>query len=159
MYSIVSYLYVSCSGSVTEVGEAGANFSAIVTCNYVDNVRRTFCFPLVLGTGCNILSWHSLGLPYYYLSVTMDRESYRIGTVGINRIHVCTLLYLWTFLTCNVSNGSIMFALVSKRGRFYFCTGKRTRKSLFFTDPGKVRCKKAVAMQLGLEVNRTCLTC
>ena len=28
--SIVSYLYVSCSGSITSVGEEGANMSAIV---------------------------------------------------------------------------------------------------------------------------------
>ena len=29
-YSIVSYFYVSCSGSITSVGEERANFSAIV---------------------------------------------------------------------------------------------------------------------------------
>ena len=29
-YSFVSYLYVSCSGSITSVGEERANFSAIV---------------------------------------------------------------------------------------------------------------------------------
>ena len=30
LYSIVSYLYVSCSGSITSVGEERANLSAIV---------------------------------------------------------------------------------------------------------------------------------
>ena len=30
LYSIVSYLYVSCSGSITSVGEERDNFSAIV---------------------------------------------------------------------------------------------------------------------------------
>ena len=30
LYSIVSYLYVSCSGSVTSVGDDRANLSAIV---------------------------------------------------------------------------------------------------------------------------------
>ena len=30
MYSVVSYLYVSCSGSITSVGEERTNLSAIV---------------------------------------------------------------------------------------------------------------------------------
>ena len=30
LYSIVSYLYVGCSGSITSVGEERANLSAIV---------------------------------------------------------------------------------------------------------------------------------
>ena len=34
------------------------------TCNYVFSVRRGFLFLLVLGMGCVILLWHSLGLPY-----------------------------------------------------------------------------------------------
>ena len=40
LYSIASYLYVSCSGSITTFGEERANLSAIVTCNYVVSVRR-----------------------------------------------------------------------------------------------------------------------
>ena len=66
LYSIVSYLYVGCSGSITSVGEERASLSAIVTCNYVVSVRRGFIFLLVLGIGCIILLWHSLGLPYNY---------------------------------------------------------------------------------------------
>ena len=50
LYSIVSYLYVSCSGLITSVGEERTNLSAIVylICNYVSG----FCserFPLPLG--------------------------------------------------------------------------------------------------------------
>ena len=36
------------------------------TCNYVVSVRRGFLFLMVLGMGCVILLWHSLGLPYNY---------------------------------------------------------------------------------------------
>ena len=32
------------------------------TCNYVVSVRRGFFFLLVIGIGCLILLWHSLGL-------------------------------------------------------------------------------------------------
>ena len=59
LYSIVSYIYVSCSGSVTLVGVCLLSF----TCNYVVSVRRGFILFLVLGMGCVILLWHSLGLP------------------------------------------------------------------------------------------------
>ena len=52
LYSIVSYLYVSCSGSIT-----------LLTCDYVVSVMRGFLFLLVLGMGYVILMWHSLGLP------------------------------------------------------------------------------------------------
>ena len=44
LYSFVSYLYVSCSGPITAVGEEKANLSAIVYCNYVVSVRRVFLF-------------------------------------------------------------------------------------------------------------------
>ena len=35
LHSIVSYLYVSCRGTITSVGEERANFSAIFTCNLI----------------------------------------------------------------------------------------------------------------------------
>ena len=62
-YSIVSYLCVSCSGSITSVGKEAATFPVSFTCNYVVSIRRCFLFLLVLGIGCVILLWHSLGLP------------------------------------------------------------------------------------------------
>ena len=62
LYSIVSYLYVSCSGLVASVGEERAN----VCCNYMVSVRRGFLFLLVLGMCCIILLWHSLCIPYNY---------------------------------------------------------------------------------------------
>ena len=66
LYFIVSYLYVSCSGSITSIGEERANFLLSFTCNYVVSVRRGFLFLLVPGMGCVILLWHTLGLPYNY---------------------------------------------------------------------------------------------
>ena len=38
----------------------------LFTCNYVVSVWRGFLFLLVLGMGCVIKLWHSLGLPYNY---------------------------------------------------------------------------------------------
>ena len=38
------------------------------TCNYVVSVRRGVLFLLVLGMGCVILVWRSLGLPYNYFT-------------------------------------------------------------------------------------------
>ena len=54
-YSIVSYLYVSCSGAI---------FPLSFTYNYMVSVRRGFFFLLVLAIGCVILLWYSMGLPY-----------------------------------------------------------------------------------------------
>ena len=68
--SIVSYLYVSCSGSITSVGEERANLSVIVYLLLCGSVRRGFLFLLVLGMGCILLLWHSLGLPYNYFELS-----------------------------------------------------------------------------------------
>ena len=65
LYSIVIYLYVSCSGSFTSVGEE----RAIFTCNYVVSIRRGFLFIVGLGMGCVILLWHSLGIQYNYFHI------------------------------------------------------------------------------------------
>ena len=59
LYSIFSYLYVSCSGSITSVGEDRANLLVIVWFVFGR-------FPL--GMGCVILFWHSLDLRYSYLT-------------------------------------------------------------------------------------------
>ena len=69
LYSIVSYLYVSCSGSITSVEEEGVNLICLLsfTFKYVVSVRRGCLFLLVLGLCCVILLWHSLSLPYNYL--------------------------------------------------------------------------------------------
>ena len=48
------------------LGRERANLS--FTCNYVVSVRRGFLFLLVLWMGCVILLWHSLTLPYNYLT-------------------------------------------------------------------------------------------
>ena len=62
VYYILSYLFVSCSGSITSVGERELIFLLSFT-YYVDFVT-SFLFHLVLGIGYIILLWHSLGLPY-----------------------------------------------------------------------------------------------
>ena len=48
-YSILSYLYGSCSGSITLVGEERAVFLLLFTCNYMVSVRKGFLFLLVPG--------------------------------------------------------------------------------------------------------------
>ena len=57
LYSFVSYSYVSCSGSITSVGE-----------DRLLLIRRGFPFLLVLGMGYVILLLHSLDLPYNYIN-------------------------------------------------------------------------------------------
>ena len=70
-YSIVSYLYVSFSGLITSVREERAIFSAII----VVSVWRDYLFLFVLGIGCIILLWHSLGLQYNNLEVvSFDKD-------------------------------------------------------------------------------------
>ena len=77
LYSIVSYLYVSYSESITSVGEERAIFFLLsFTCNYVVSVRRGFLFLLVLGMGCVILLWHSLCLPYNYYTQNFHFKCY-----------------------------------------------------------------------------------
>ena len=62
------YLYVSRSGSITNVREERELICLLsFTCNiYVVSVRRGFLFLWVLGTGYVTLLWHSLSLPYNY---------------------------------------------------------------------------------------------
>ena len=69
LYSIVSILYVSCSGSISSVEEEGVNLICLLsfTFKYVVSVRRGFLFLLVLGICCVILLWHSLSFLYNYL--------------------------------------------------------------------------------------------
>ena len=59
LYSIVSYLYISCNGSITSVGEERANVSAIWIL-FGEVSSSSWCF---------ILLWHSLCLPYNYFNV------------------------------------------------------------------------------------------
>ena len=74
LYSIVSYLYISCSGSITSVGEERELACLLsFTCNYVVPVRRGFLFFLVLGMGCVIFLWYSLGLTYTVLILLQSR--------------------------------------------------------------------------------------
>ena len=51
LYSIVSHLYVSCSGSITSVGEERANLSAIVYWLLCGFCSEMFSLPLVASDG------------------------------------------------------------------------------------------------------------
>ena len=53
-----SYLYISCSGSITSVGEERAKLFLLSF--------RVHLSLFVIGIGCIILLWHSVGLPYNY---------------------------------------------------------------------------------------------
>ena len=71
-YSIVSYLFVSCSGSIASVDER-AIFLLSVSCYYVVFVRRLFL--LVLGIGYNFLLCRPPGLPYNYFGCCISKGS------------------------------------------------------------------------------------
>ena len=49
-------------------------FLLSITRNYVVSVRRGFLFLLVLGTGCVILIWQSLGRPYKLFTCWLPGE-------------------------------------------------------------------------------------
>ena len=66
LYSYVSHLYVSCSEPITSVVGKELICWLSFTCNYLVSVRRDFPFLWMLGLGCVILLWHSLGIPYNY---------------------------------------------------------------------------------------------
>ena len=50
-----------------------ALWATCFSCYYVVSVRRGFLFLLVLGIGCLILLWHSLGIQYNYFVVRQFR--------------------------------------------------------------------------------------
>ena len=54
LYFTVSYLYVSCSGSITSVGE-GIEVIFLLSFTYVVSVLRGFLFLFVLEMSCVIL--------------------------------------------------------------------------------------------------------
>ena len=55
-----------------------------VTCNYVVSVRIGFLFLWVLGVGCVILLWHSLGLPYNYFGSVNTAINGKLYGVPLN---------------------------------------------------------------------------
>ena len=59
-YSIVSYLYVSCSGQLPRLRKREIICLLSFSCNYVVSVWRDFLFLLMLVMGCVIFLWHSL---------------------------------------------------------------------------------------------------
>ena len=69
--SIVSYMYVSCNGSITSVGEERINLSAIM---YSER------FPLPLGAWNwmrYFIGRHSLRLSYNYFALWSERGSFK----------------------------------------------------------------------------------
>ena len=89
LYSIVCYLYVSCSGSIPRLGKRELICLLSFTCNFVVSVRRGFLFLLELGTGCVILLWHSLVIPYNYLREGRSTCSPYKRAFGL--IYICVL--------------------------------------------------------------------
>ena len=72
LYSIINYLYVSCSGSITSVGEERE--SLFVCYRLLVIIWLLFVevlFLLVPGVDYVILLWHSLDLPYNYFVVIL----------------------------------------------------------------------------------------
>ena len=59
LYPFVGYFFVSGSGSITSVGEERANLSALVYLWFLFREGSSF-------SGCLVLLWHSLSLPYKY---------------------------------------------------------------------------------------------
>ena len=80
MFHVVFYilsvnLYVSCSGSITSVGEERCNLSVLFTRNYVVYVRRGFLFLLVLRVGYFILLWHSWAFHIIGLFISITNKN------------------------------------------------------------------------------------
>ena len=69
LYSFVSYLYVTVADQLPWWWERELICLLLFTCNYVVCVRRGFLFLCLLGIGCVILLWYSLGLPYNYFEI------------------------------------------------------------------------------------------
>ena len=72
-HSIDSYLYLSCSRSITSDGQERVCLLSF-TCGYVVSDRRGFLFLWVLWMGCVILLWYSQRLPYNYFDLTKPRR-------------------------------------------------------------------------------------
>ena len=53
----------------------------LFNCYYVVSVMKGFLFLLVLGMGCIISLWHSLGLPYYHLTQNNYMEGSGSATI------------------------------------------------------------------------------
>ena len=64
-----------------QLGKRKLSFLLLFTFKYVVSVRG-FLFPLLLGIGCLILLWHSLGLPYDYLAMYLPPEISHMGNTG-----------------------------------------------------------------------------
>ena len=73
LYSIDSYLYVAVVDQLPRLGKRELVCLLSFTCGYVVSVRRGFLFLWVLGMGCVILLWHSVGFPYNYFASDLLR--------------------------------------------------------------------------------------
>ena len=67
LYSIASYLLYAVVDQLLRLGKRELVFLLLFTCSFVVSVLGRFLFLLVLGMGCAILLWHSLGLPLIIL--------------------------------------------------------------------------------------------
>ena len=70
LYSIVSYLYVGCSVSISSVGK-----KELIVCYRLLAIMWFLFGEVVLGMGCVILLLLSLGLPYNYFKAVLPHGS------------------------------------------------------------------------------------
>ena len=68
----VSYLYVSCSGSIISVGEERAKFSGLFscTCNFVVSIQKGFLF--LVGV------WNGLHYVFVALHIIISRKEWHL---------------------------------------------------------------------------------
>ena len=91
--SCVDYLYVSCSGPITSVGdETELICQLLFTCKNVVSVGGSFIFLWMLEMGCVILLWQSLSLPFKYFG------SIFIFNIGVPPSTFVNVTFLLTFL-------------------------------------------------------------
>ena len=94
-YSVVSYLYVSCSGLRRDF------LLLVIMCS----CSEEFPCPFVFGTGSVISLWHSLSLPYnyiapnYYLTILYSQQH---GKAQITAVTLKRISCKWAY-TCNSS--------------------------------------------------------
>ena len=90
MYSFVSYLYVSCSGSITSVGEDRANLSAVVYFLLCGFCSERFPFPLGAWDGLRyfIVSLPEPSIYLFYLLILWEILFLRSIMIGTGQNHI-----------------------------------------------------------------------
>ena len=124
LYSIASYLLYAVIDQLPRLGKRELVFLLLFTCSFVVFVSGMFLFPLVLGMGCAILLWHSLGLGILliillhiesksaHLSQRLARQAYSIPLLKYPSV----LLFIHSFkhlLLHHLANQSLILCWTS----------------------------------------------